>query len=818
MSYISSSFSDTDYYDTGWTSDTFDLTTMNPNAYGDMEYSLYWEEDRITNGDYIEVRIDVVDSSGSVIIPDIKRYDNGDQSTFTLSGYTEMKLVIKVYQHKSFNTDIKISNLAFDNKIWFITNEGEQLLLDVMAYDTPTYSSVNSIRLGDEQSFWNKSFTASDFEPKLIGTENPIYDNADVVWEDLYNSVPFTADTTAALDSSNNIIYVFSDSTSFSKFDIDSNTWSVLSVYSGSPVAAEYYNGNVYYITNDSGDNKIWVYNISADTHTLKQTISSNVRSDGDSVLYNGKIYFMGGSEGLNNMLVYDIVSDSTSTIASTVTSDLTGGRCALSSDKIYFMGGNSSFLYIYDITNSSWSQGTDMPTSKNYFGCVNTKNKYLTGSDIIYTFQGSNSSHTSMNIVEAYDISTDTWTVKHDSPFNNNNAYTVSDSFYTWIIGGLLNKIWRYEPEPVSCVVGGHAYGQISYGSGSYSDLQDRCRIGTCRIGDVSSSGELYTSYIEFGNSLLDDNKINFLGFLSNNGSEEVIIDSLGFFNDDATRKLFSYVKLKFPFNTTDDYRISGSFRIVPVSSTKTVVNKDATNGFLERVFNGPYVSDYTYITKFLAGEETGYFTEITNSMTAEHYGPVDFKTVTINTGTNSFIGTGNIDTASGNGHDYDAFAMLCEEPGVKTLVDDLSFTNGIKPFDNTGEATVSVSSVSTGILGVTYSIPVDINSISVHLEGLSFTQGTVDLITYDGSSWGVEEPLSDGLLGYYYCKRKFYIDKEVYGVGIQFTDIKGNIIVKDIYHAGNKRQMAFATKINHPISKTSDYNLLIDMKEELQ
>lgn len=818
MSYITSPFSDADYYSTDWTSDTIDLTTFNPNGYTDMEFSLYWEEDRITNGSYIEVRIDIIDSAGTVIIPDIKRYDNGDLSTFTLPGYTEVKIKIKTYQHKSFNTDIKIENLTFDNKIWFVVNEGDRLLLDVMGYDQPNYETVNKLILGDEQSFWSKNFTATDFEPKLIGTESPIYDNPDVVWEDLYPNIGSTANTTSVYND--NKVYVFTDGSNFKLLDLGSMSWSALSNVTGTVLSGEYFNGKIYYLAYDGTDNKLWSYDISADAHTLLKTITTDIRTDCDSAIYLRKIYFFGGEQGID-LLVYDIDSNTTSTITGGYTTgDVTGMRGVISGSKIYMMGGNNtSSVYIYDAKFDEWSRGTDMLTAKNFFGCVATKNRYVESPDIIYTFNGSNTDHTSMDVVEAYDTSSDSWTVKHDSPFNNNKASTVSDGFYCWIVGGLLDKVWRYEPEPVSCVVGGYAYGQQNYGTGVYSDLQDRIRVGTCRVGSTENS-ELYTTYHDIYNYNVDsDGKVKFTTYLENPGSQETVIDSIGIFNSDATKKLFAYVKTKFPFGTVDTYKITGVFKITPVSTTKSVSMKEPVHGFLDRVFNGPYVSDYTYISKFLAGENTGYFTDTDTQMDIEHYGPVDFKTVTIDTGANSFQGTGNMDTTQGNGSDYNAFAMVCEEPGAKTLVNTAGFADGYDPFDNTGTATLAYDSgaAHSGVLGVTYSLPVDINSLSITLNGDQHTSGTLHLATYDGSAWNneIELVICDGA---FVVDDKYYLDKNVYGVGIVLDSFVGSVNLVDVYHAGNKRMMAFGTVINNTISKTSDYNILVDMKEDLK
>ena len=606
MTYITSPFSDGDYSENYWLSDTFDISDMNPNNDVNLEYSLSWDEIRTTNGEYVEFRIDILDSTGSVIIGDIKK--GFDPSTFTLGSTSSIKFKIKIYVHKSFAVDAAIDNFKFNNKINIIVNDGFKMLMDVMSYDEPNYTPINTIRLGGEQSSYIKSFTAGDFEPKQLGSESPIYDNPNVVWEDIYPDIPFTANTSAAIGD--NKIYVFGESNDFAVLDLSTNTWSTLASLTSSnykTIASEYYNGNVYYIVYNGTVNKIYKYNVNTNSHSLLQTIGSNIYTEGDSIIYGSKMYIMGGNQGLDNIIIYDIVADSISTMSCPLTNgSKNGGRCAYSSKKIFFFYDNK--VFIYDIINDSWAFGTDMPEQKTYFGCATTKNKYQGKEDIIYLFNGKNSSHNSMNSVHAYNTLTDTWVTKHDTTFFNKNFKTVTDGFYTYNVGGELSKVWRYEPEPVECVVGGYAYGQQTYGSGTYSDLQDRIRIGTCRIGSTDST-TLYTGYTNIVPSKIKENKIIIHShWFKNNGTSEVTINSLGFFNQDATRQLFNYSKLEFDYNPAYEYRIKASFTIEGVNSDKTTTIDNANNGFLDRLFNGQYVSNGTYISKFLAGENSGY------------------------------------------------------------------------------------------------------------------------------------------------------------------------------------------------------------------
>lgn len=824
MTYISSPFSDGDYSTNTWTSADFDISSMNPDNDANLEYSLNWDETRTANGNYIEFRVDITDVNGAPLISDIKKKPNGDPATFTLTS-SNIKFIIKTYVHKSFAVNAKISNFKFNNKINIIVDDGYKMLMDVMAYDNPNYTTVSTLRLGGEQPFYNKSFTAGDFDPKEIGEESPIYDNPNIVWEDLYDTIPFTANTTATMDTANNKIYVFGETNDFAVIDLNNNTWTTLASLTSTgytPIASEFYDGNVYYMVYNGTVNKIYKYDVAGNSHTLLQTVSSNTRTEGDSVLYNDKMYVMGGDQGLSNILAYDITSDAISTISCTLTSgDKFGGKCALSNKKIYFFGGSdTSNTYIYDIVNDSWNVGTDMPEVKKYFGCATTKNKYQGKEDIIYIFNGKNSTHNAMNSVQAYNTLNDTWATKHDTSFENSDLTTVTDGFYTYNVGGNLDKIWRYEPEPVTCIVGGYGYGQQDYGTGVYSDLQDRNRIGTCRIGSTDST-TLYTKYTGATSTEIIDNKVTvYSDWLSNDGTKTVNINSIGFFNQDATRQLFSYSKLNFEYDPAYEYRIKATFSIEGVNTQKSTTMDTANNGFLDRLFNGPYVSDYTYISKFLAGENSGYFTNLSNTMSSENYGPTEFKAVTIDTGAISLTGTGNMTSADGNGSDYDSFAMVCEEPGDTTEDNALGFTGPSLPFLGTGSATLTYPGTSVdGVLGRKYSLAVDINSLLVEYTIASGSStGKVELVSWDGSAWNVEEVLTANLSTDCVVSYKLKMDKAVYGIGLKFTDIAGDISVDNVFHAGNKRQMAFATKINNTISKTSDYNILVDMVEKLQ
>lgn len=205
---------------------------------------------------------------------------------------------------------------------------------------------------------------------------------------------------------------------------------------------------------------------------------------------------------------------------------------------------------------------------------------------------------------------------------------------------------------------------------------------------------------------------------------------------------------------------------------------------------------------------------------MTSENYGPMPFKSMTIDTGALTVTGVGNMTSTDGNGSDYNAFAMLCEEPGTTTEDNSLGFTNPSSPFLGTGSATLTYgSSAFNGVLGLKYSLEVDINSLLIEFTVDSgSSSGKVELVTWDGSAWNVEKILINNLNSDCSLLTKEIMNKGVYGVGLKFTSIEGDISVSNIFHAGNKRQMAFATKINNTISKTSDYNILADMVETVK
>jgi len=828
MAYNSSPFTDADYYSTFWLGTTIDISTLNPDSDPNLLFSLDWGVEDIVNGEYAEVRVDIIDTDTStVIIEDIKKYTNGDVATFTLGTSTNIQFKIKIYTHKSFVINIKVADFTFDNKVNIITNSGDNMLLDVIAYDDPNYSPVSLLKLGTDQTSYQKDYTTSDFEAKDLGTTGVIYDNPDIVWEDLYTDIPHSHESTAsALDVTNNKLYAFGDvSTDYDKLavlDIDTDAWTSLTattVGAGNYViGAQYYSGSVYYITTDgSTTNKWYEYSVSGDSHTLLKTETAGYRNECTTVLYGDVIYMMGGSEGLDNIVTYDIGADtiSTSTDCSLTSGAKTGGRAAIYDGDIYFMGGSStSSLYIYDISGDSWSAGTSMPSVKSFFGCVSTYNRLTAGDDIIYAVGGQDATGTKLNVVEAYDTSTDTWVTKNDTSFNNTKASCVTDGYYLYNVGGtgtnLDTKVWRYEPEPVSLVLGAD-YSALG--------LHDRIKLGTARLGDVTTTA-LETDYLEVTIGPLDTDTVSVYGWTSNNGSTTTNIGSIGFFNQDSTKQMFSYSKINFDFNPTYDYKVVAKFKIESADPGTTTIMNNTTVGFLDRVFQGPYVSDYTYISKFLAGENTGNFLITDETMDSEHYGPVSFKSVTIDTGSATIKATGNIPSASGNGNDYDAFAMLCEEPGTLTNVNTASFTDPTDPFTGTGAATLTyVATPLAGDLAMVYSLEVDINSLYLDFEIAAGTSaGKVELITYNGSAWAVDQILVDDITSAVEFKHKLVLDTAVEGVGLRFTAIDGDITVNDIYHAGNTRKMAYGTKINIPITKTVDYNILVDMVEDIE
>lgn len=213
---------------------------------------------------------------------------------------------------------------------------------------------------------------------------------------------------------------------------------------------------------------------------------------------YNNKIYVFGGYNGnvINKVQIIDLSQNSVS-YGADMPIALAYHSSVLYNNKIYLFGGwkgGSDYnkkVYIYDITNNSWSyldDSKDMPTPRSW--C--TANLY--GSKV-YVIGGYNSTGY-LNVNEEFDLNTLTWTTKQSmsytralhssvlynnkiylfggfpiSPFNNAinvSYYDITNNTYTNIGNIMPESLYEHGSVNISnygYIVGGYNY-QTSNGS----------------------------------------------------------------------------------------------------------------------------------------------------------------------------------------------------------------------------------------------------------------------------------------------------------------------------------------------------------------
>ena len=206
------------------------------------------------------------------------------------------------------------------------------------------------------------------------------------------------------------------------------------------------------------------VYDPATDTWDTKTPLPTP-RSDVAAESLNGKIYIIGGSkraglywEGLNTVEEYDPVTDSWTKKSNMPTRRWSLGTCVVDG-QIYAIGGNYQYPYIvtavevYDPTTDTWSKKAPMPNARYSLATCFVNGKIFAFGG--WLASGADNGDPIFDIVEAYDVSTDTWTSKPDMPSTIAllSAEVVDGKIY--LIGGTskqhtfnsLNTIYEFYP-----------------------------------------------------------------------------------------------------------------------------------------------------------------------------------------------------------------------------------------------------------------------------------------------------------------------------------------------------------------------------------
>jgi N-acetylneuraminic acid mutarotase len=225
-------------------------------------------------------------------------------------------------------------------------------------------------------------------------------------------------------------------------YTITSNTWS-----QGTNVpigmhnhAATLYQDKIYVIGGWSGYelNTTYIYDITNNTWSTGRDIPITL-SQHTATLYQDKIYVIGGYNGktLNTMYIYDIASDTWSQ-GINVPTIVRMHTATLYQDKIYVIGGfantldnitNYNTVYIYNITNNTWSQGTNVVKGiRNHTATLYQDKIYVIGGQTSTTY---------FNTTYIYDIPNNTWSRSMNVPTPISRHATILYHNHIYNVGG---------------------------------------------------------------------------------------------------------------------------------------------------------------------------------------------------------------------------------------------------------------------------------------------------------------------------------------------------------------------------------------------
>ena len=176
---------------------------------------------------------------------------------------------------------------------------------------------------------------------------------------------------------------------------------------------------------NGAGDvrQNTYVYDPASDSWMEKASVPGNHTYVATSCAYDTKVYVFGGLDSCGakykTLYIYDTVSDSWSTGTDfPVTTGIHSASAIEYNGKIFVIGGwrdedPSGDVTVYDpLTDTYDTSRTPMPTPRGFFSLSEVNG-------ILYAIGGGNREDRFLNVNEAYDVATDSWTTKAPMPFS---------------------------------------------------------------------------------------------------------------------------------------------------------------------------------------------------------------------------------------------------------------------------------------------------------------------------------------------------------------------------------------------------------------
>jgi len=174
------------------------------------------------------------------------------------------------------------------------------------------------------------------------------------------------------------------------------------------------------------------------------------------SCVLNGKIYIIGGfrknfSDYLDIMEEYDPLTD-TWTAKAPMPDRRVGVSAAAVGNKIYVIGGFGTepvnmnplaSVIAYDPATDTWESKAPMSTAKSAMGIAVHNEK-------IYVFGGAEGWGPLVSIVEEYDPATDTWTLKNDIPTKRMWLSSCSVDGKIYVLGGASTNFSAFTPTDI--------------------------------------------------------------------------------------------------------------------------------------------------------------------------------------------------------------------------------------------------------------------------------------------------------------------------------------------------------------------------------
>ena len=163
-------------------------------------------------------------------------------------------------------------------------------------------------------------------------------------------------------------------------------------------------------------------------------------RNHHTGVAYDGKIYLFGGGADFvsctSQVHEYNPATGSY-THKAPMPVGLCGAAAVEAGGKIYLFGGYTTFdgqvsdtALEYDVANNTWKTLAPMPTARGYAGSV-----LFPSSDVIWVIGGGNAfSQAGLSVVEAYDLTTDTWMDSGNMP-SGRGGLTAHFTPYYWSV-----------------------------------------------------------------------------------------------------------------------------------------------------------------------------------------------------------------------------------------------------------------------------------------------------------------------------------------------------------------------------------------------